>query len=143
MPLGEAVHHHRKEMESQFGRIAEALRQAAWTACNQQFAVLRKRIEAHMTIEEREIFPTLDRLLPQKELIAALRREHARFREVLAYIDACIDLRDASAASFALERLFDQLESHDAREEWILFPMCERLLERERVESISKALHAL
>jgi len=36
--------------------------------------------------------------------------------------------------------VFDQLESHDAREEWILFPMCERLLDHERVAALGRSL---
>src|SRR5215831_9030613 len=142
MRLAEIANHHRHEMESRFAAVADSLRRAAWSASGERFAALRGRIEAHMSIEERDIFPLLDRLLPQRDLIAALRREHARFREVLAYVGACIDMRDASAASFALERLFEQLENHDAREEWILFPMCERLLDHEHLSELSKALGA-
>ena len=66
MPLAEQVHHHRREMESQFAAVADALRRAAWAACGERFATLRGRVEAHMCIEEREMFPALDRLLPQK-----------------------------------------------------------------------------
>jgi hypothetical protein len=57
-----------------------------------------------------------------------------------AYIAACIDLHDAEAAAFALRRFGEQFEAHDMREEWVLFPMCERLLSADKLDALRRAL---
>lgn len=131
---------HRKVTRARLDHTLGSLERRDWVSAQESFDRFRRACEEHMDVEEREMFPALDAELGERSPAAGLRNEHKRFRQMCAYIAACIELRDADAAAFALNRFGDQFEAHDLREEWILFPMCERLLPPERLAALRAAL---
>src|SRR5579884_4436610 len=139
--LSSAVFHHRQASQARFSRVLAAIQSHAAPQALAAFEEFRRHAEEHMALEERDMFPELERLLgSDKGPTAALRKEHHRFRETFAYIAACIAADDPSGAAFALERLAEQIEAHDMREEWVLLPMCERLLGADRLHALASAL---
>jgi hemerythrin-like domain-containing protein len=140
MLLDAVLAQHRKVTRSRLDHTLGSLEHRDWETAATSFDQFRRACEEHMDVEEREMFPALDAQLGERSPAAGLRAEHVRFRQMCAYIAACIDLRDAEAAAFALNRFGDQFEAHDLREEWVLFPMCERLLPPERLAALRAAL---
>ena len=140
MLLDPVMARHRQVTRERLDRVLAALENRAWEKAAEAFGEFRHTIEDHMEAEEREMFPALDAELGAGSGTKALRNEHSRFRQMCAYIAACIDLRDVQAAAFGLERFGEQFEAHDMREEWILFPMCERLLSQEQLQALRDAL---
>jgi hemerythrin-like domain-containing protein len=140
MLLDGVLAQHRRVTRARLDSTLGSLERREWEQAGASFDQFRRACEEHMEVEEREMFPALDAELGERSPAGGLRVEHKRFRQMCAYIAACIDLKDAEAAAFALKRFGDQFEAHDLREEWVLFPMCERLLPPERLAALRAAL---
>ena len=140
MLLDGVLAQHRSVIRTRLDRALGSLEHRDWEQAAIHFDEFRRACEEHMVVEEREMFPALDASLGERSGTAGLLADHKRFRQMTAYIAACIDLHDAEAAAFALHRFGEQFEAHDMREEWVLFPMCERLLPPEKIARLREAL---
>jgi iron-sulfur cluster repair protein YtfE (RIC family) len=137
-----AILRHRRISDERVRAVRAAMQQSIAVA-QAAFTRFRRAVEEHMRIEERDMFPALEQHLDAtKGPTASLRKEHERFRHTFAYIAACIEADDRPGAAFALERLTEQLDAHDMREEWVLLPMCERLLDPAKLAALAGALEA-
>jgi hemerythrin superfamily protein len=138
--LDETLARHRQVTRERLGRALGALEHREWDVAAEAFAEFRGTVLDHMDAEEREMFPSLDAHLGERSGTGALRTDHNLFRGMLAYIAASIDVHDAEAAAYGLHRFGEQFESHDMREELVLFPICERLFSPEQLRALRDAL---
>lgn len=97
---------------------------------DQTFEELRRRLERHIRLEEDVLFPLFEnasniRLGPT----TVMRREHLEIHRLLDRLSYALDLGDVKAFRRAHEALADMLSNHDAKEEHVLYPAIDRLLE--------------
>ncbi len=98
------------------------------------FELLARRLRAHIDVGDRCLFPAFERQTGMRDEgpTVALRHEH---REIERRLQAMEDGPDDAARTAAeLGRLRALLDDHFQREESVLYPACDRLLEpQERV----------
>ena len=113
-------------------------------------------LSSHIQMEEEVLFPAIEERTGMRDAgpTAAMRTEHARFREILARLTKALEWESCEAITRMLlqsepttpEDLFN---SHDLREERVLYPMADRLIAPEdkiklilAMQQFSKAGHA-
>jgi hemerythrin-like domain-containing protein len=98
----------------------------------------------HEQLEERHLFPRLEAAGVERELVAVLRRQHQRGRDLTAEI---LRLEPGPKLADALRRFGRMYRPHAAREDTVLFPAFRRLLDgaayRELGERFEEEEHAL
>jgi len=106
-------------------------------------------LSSHIRMEEEILFPAIEARTGMRDAgpTAVMRAEHARFREILARLakaleaescDVIIGMLEAEPAK--PEELFD---SHDLREERVLYPMADRLIASEDKIKLILAMQGL
>ena len=121
-----ADHRHGDEL---FAAAAQAAAGGDWTGCRERFDAFRAALQHHIAIEEQVLFPAFEQATGLSAgPTQVMRHEHQQMLALLDHVSAAITERDAarfhsSAASFtALMTL------HSAKEESVLYPMCDGLL---------------
>jgi iron-sulfur cluster repair protein YtfE (RIC family) len=127
--------------------LSDAVQQAAkgeWPQCARQLAVFRAALEAHMKLEEQVLFPAFEQATGSDVgPTAVMRHEHLQMLRML-------DEMSQVAVSQARER-FDALapaftriiDMHSMKEENVLYPMCDRVLDETTCETLRKTLNEL
>ncbi len=88
--------------------------------------IVRRFVEQyHEQLEERHLFPRLEKARVEVELVATLREQHRRGRELTAEI---LRLSPGPPLAAALRRFERMYRPHAAREDTVLFPAFRRLL---------------
>jgi len=129
-------------------------------------ALMETRLALHARKEEEALFPAMERIIGEEGPTAVMRMEHEdihgqaeRLRATLRELNEVEHPRldatrehlrrsiaeGASAAAFRdlAERILQLVDMHFAKEEQILFPMAERLLEPAVLDEVSAAMSAL
>jgi iron-sulfur cluster repair protein YtfE (RIC family) len=119
-------HRYADELFATAVRYAE---QAAWHECEQQLALFHVALETHMKIEEDVLFPAFEQATGSKAgPTAVMRHEH---REMLALLDdiaAAADAGDQKRFESLAQSFLTVLNMHSAKEETVLYPMCDTVL---------------
>jgi hemerythrin-like domain-containing protein len=106
-------------------------------------AIVRRFIEEyHEKLEERHVFPRLERARVEVELVSVLRRQHERGRELTREIERrSRALATGAAPDLAAQlRLFVRMyRPHAAREETVLFPAFRGLVGRGAYRELGEA----
>jgi hemerythrin-like domain-containing protein len=95
--------------------------------------IVRRFVEDyHEKLEERHVFPRLERAEVQTELVSVLRRQHARGREVTEEVRRLARAPSPPGPRLAeLLRAFDRMyRPHAAREDTVVFPAFRALVGR-------------
>ena len=87
-------------------------------------AIVRRFVEDyHEKLEERFVFPRLEAAHREVELVAVLRAQHQRGRELTDDVTRRVAARSATSELAALLRAFERMyRPHAAREDTVLFP---------------------
>jgi iron-sulfur cluster repair protein YtfE (RIC family) len=100
-------------------------------AAEQDFAEVADRLERHMDVEERVLYPALDRVMGPPTAggpTARLADEHEALRHGLDEVAERLAMRDPFAAA-GLARLEARLVEHVRYEESLVYPTCDRELD--------------
>ena len=101
------------------------------TSVVESAAVIVRRFveEYHEQLEERHLFPRLEAAGRQVQLVAVLRRQHERGRELTAEVARLAKAGTGSPRLAEVLRLFERMyRPHAAREDTVLFPAFRSLL---------------
>ncbi len=90
----------------------ERLPGAARSALSQ----LGRRLDRHLRLDERVVFPMVEEQSGSRRATAALRREHARLRALVEEADAAVERRNPKAFLHTTAVLADRLRRHHRRE---------------------------
>ncbi len=92
--------------------------------------IVRRFVEDyHERLEEQHLFPRLERARREVELVAVLRRQHQRGRELTAELERVAAAGTAPARAAELMHQFERMyRPHAAREDTVLFPAFRSLL---------------
>lgn len=103
-----------------------------------------RRLERHIVWEEDILFPAAARLAPPLAdgPIAVMRAEHRAIRALKTAARAALEAGDAVAARARVAEMLDVLGPHNRKEEQILYPMCDRVLDGAGVRAVLDAVRA-
>jgi len=127
--------------------LADAIRHAAdssWPGCVQQLAAFRAALEAHMKLEEDALFPAFEQATGNTAgPTAVMREEHRHMLQMLdemARIAASQNGADFDPPARAFSRMIGM---HSMKEENVLYPMCDRVLDATTSEALRKRIGEL
>ncbi len=90
---------------------------------------LEREVAHHFILEERALFPVLERhLSPVQGPLAVMNAEHNRFRELMHGLSASLGSGDLEQQRTYATDLIELLRAHIGKEDNVLFPMALRML---------------
>lgn len=115
--------------DEMFAAAAQAAERGDWAGCHERFDAFLRALKHHMAIEEQVLFPAFE----QATGIAAgptqvMRDEHQQMLALLDGVAAAIAARDAARLGAAARSFTTLMSSHSAKEENVLYPMCDEAL---------------
>jgi len=120
---------HHQHCDDLFAEVETQVHHGAWPAAESAYQRLAEGIEWHFQAEENRLFPSLEEATGFTDgPTAVMREEHAQLRELMDTCREALAGRDASGYASHAETLLILLQQHNAKEENILYPMCERVL---------------
>ncbi len=129
--------HHRCD-----GFFVEAEQQVAdgnWHAAEGNFETFHQAMEHHFSMEENVLFPDFEEASGSTAGPSqVMRMEHEQIRELLSDMTQAMSEKDADAFLGAAETLLILMQQHNAKEEQILYPMCDNLLGDKRDDVLSR-----
>ncbi len=112
-----------------FVEVEQLVADGNWQEAETSFKIFHQAMEHHFTMEEEVLFPDFEEASgnstgPSK----VMRMEHQQMRELLADMIQAADEKDSDAFLGTAETLLILMQQHNAKEEQILYPMCDNLL---------------
>jgi iron-sulfur cluster repair protein YtfE (RIC family) len=140
--VSELLEAHHRRLDDILERVEIALEVGNPGDARRQFALFRSDLEEHIRIEEELMFPSFDALMgPSRGPTAVMRAEHAA---ILANVDAIEEeLADGQSPGDALFDLLTRLETHNGKEELVLYPTFERIAPPEAYAALAAEVNAL
>ena len=122
-----ASDHHR--CDDYFSTAEEMVVKGKWDAAQAGFIQFSAAMAHHFGMEEQVLFPAFERVTGNAVgPTLMMRREHAQIRELLANLDSAVTARDANEYVGLSETLLILLQQHNLKEEQVLYPMSDQLL---------------
>lgn len=113
-----------------FAAVAQHAARRDWHACEQQLVAFRGAFESHLKIEEQVLFPAFEQASGfTAGPTAIMRREHEQMLEKLDAVGAAIVARDAERFHAFAEPFSALMAAHSAKEENVLYPLCDQTLD--------------
>jgi len=123
--------------------VEKGLMAKAGAETDKAFARFRVQLEGHFSAEEQTLFPALEAVFPGGSgPVSVMRSEHAQVRDLCDSVQELIERGEFARAAQTVDLLFSMLQSHNIKEEQILYPMCDRFLQSNG-EQIARALSQL
>lgn len=121
-----ADHYHGDEL---FAAAAQDAERGDWAGCRMRLDAFLGALRYHMAIEEQALFPAFE----QATGITAgptqvMRDEHQQLLALLDDVAAAIAAHDAARFGGAAQSFTTLMTSHSAKEESVLYPMCDEVL---------------
>lgn len=114
------------------GFFVEAEQQVSdgnWQAAEEGFETFHQAIEHHFKMEEDVLFPDFEEASGNTDGPSqVMRMEHQQIRELLADMAQAMSEKGSDDFLGAAETLLILMQQHNAKEEQILYPMCDNLL---------------
>ncbi len=139
--LSHLMSEHHKLCDDLFASIESAVAAGDWPTAKAGAERLVAAVEWHFDAEERLLFPPLEDATGGGGPPAVMRFEHQQLRELLAEWARAVATQDRAAFGEHSEGLLILLQQHNAKEENILYPMCEQFL-GPRADAVAAELEA-
>ena len=121
-----ADHRHGDQL---FAAATHATGLGDWAGCRERFDAFHQALRHHMTIEEQVLFPAFEQATGISEgPTRVMRHEHQEMLELLDDVSAAVTASDAAGFRGSAESFTALMSQHSAKEERVLYPMCEGLL---------------
>lgn len=130
----ETISHHlgtdHKRCDDFFAQAETAVAATLWTNAEQAMGAFCEALEQHFSMEEQVLFPAFEEAVGSSEgPTAVMRMEHRQMREALTMLNECLGKRDADGFLGYSETLNTLMQQHNMKEEGILYPMTDRVLD--------------
>lgn len=107
----------------------EAATSGDWPVAQQHGAGFTQALRRHIEAEEKILFPAFEAATGMTSgPTEVMRFEHEQMRYQLQELQAALAAQDAAAARETFSLLVSLLELHNAKEERMLYPMCDSAL---------------
>jgi len=118
-----------KRCDDFFAQAETAVAGTLWTHAEQAMNAFCEALEQHFAMEEQVLFPEFEEAVGTREgPTAVMRMEHRQMREVITMLNDCLAKRDADGFLGYSETLNTLMQQHNMKEESILYPMTDRVL---------------
>lgn len=109
-----------------------------------QFELFDRRLERHIRWEEELLFPAAERAEPSLAdgPIAVMRVEHDHIRRLKRAVLEALRAGDEATARLNLDELRAILGGHNVKEERVLYPACDALIDPEKSSRLLERLAA-
>ncbi len=105
---------------------------------------LESEVMHHFTLEEQALFPPLARHLGTTQgPLAVMEAEHAEFRALLQGLTAAVRAAAHGAQRAIAGEIIELLRAHIHKEDHVLFPMAEQLLNGEEIAEVDRRASTL
>ncbi|HDN27965.1 MAG TPA: hemerythrin domain-containing protein [Thioploca sp.] len=124
-----------------FAQAEDMVAKNQWAHAATDFANFETAMERHFTREEQVLFPTVEQCTGQTAgPTQVMRMEHQQMRQVFAEMQNSLTQQDSEQYLGLSETLLMLMRQHNAKEEQMLYPMSDRVLNDE-VPSILNQMH--
>jgi iron-sulfur cluster repair protein YtfE (RIC family) len=121
--VSECLGHDHRVLDSMLIDIEAFVQERSFDLAMEYLAPFHKRLETHMDAEEVILFPTYERATGCDGPTTVMRREHAEIRRLMRALRASLSGTGMPADPLhLLEEIARVLESHNAKEERVLYP---------------------
>lgn len=101
-----------------------------WRDCAEKLSAFRAALETHMKLEEEVLFPAFEQVTSTDSgPTAVMRAEHREMLEALDAIEAAAAATDGDHFDPLLRSFTSFMDAHSMKEERILYPMCDRMVD--------------
>ncbi len=134
----------RRYADDLFAASAKHAARREWAECGQQLATFRTALESHMKIEEEMLFPAFERATGSDSgPTAVMRIEHRQMLETLDAMHAAEAAGEAGRFDALMQSFSQVMDAHSAKEEQVLYPLCDRMLDMLNADDLRRMLHQL
>lgn len=129
MSISELMQDHHRHCDEAFVAAEEAVRAERWSVAGLLVANLHGDLEAHFAAEEEVLFPAFERATGMHQgPTQVMRFEHDQMRSLIANLVTTTAAGDGDEFAGTAETLLVLMQQHNAKEEHILYPMCDSAL---------------
>ncbi len=113
-----------------FVRAEEAVANEIWEDARTALQAFHDALEKHFTREEKVLFKAFEAAgSGQDGPVDIMRLEHWRMRDMIIDLDHAVFQRDKTGYLNISETLLVLMQQHNGKEEGILYPLCDRVLQ--------------
>ncbi|HHJ17440.1 MAG TPA: hemerythrin domain-containing protein [Gammaproteobacteria bacterium] len=113
-----------------FEKMEEAVSRDDWPQAESLYKELSRDTLQHFSNEEEGLFPLFEETTGmQAGPTQVMRGEHVELRELLQRIGDAVQARDRDEALGTAETFFLFLQQHNVKEEQVLYPMADQVLQ--------------
>lgn len=124
-----------------FAAVVEAAGAADWSASGERLGRFVRALERHLEAEEQVLFPAFEEATGMRAgPTQVMRHEHGEMKARLDAIAALLAAGDAGGLCDEVDAFEALMASHSAKEERILYPMCDQALSELDGEDLAKML---
>lgn len=115
-----------------FAQAEEKAANKQWEQTNTHFVAFKTAMEGHFTMEEKVLFPAVEERTGQTAgPTAVMRMEHQQMRQVFDEMQKALTQQDSEEYLGLSETLLVLMQQHNAKEQQILYPMSDQVLNKE------------
>lgn len=116
--------------DDRFAQAEEAISSADWSTAGSGWDSFTADLEHHLRQEEELLFPAFEaRTGNTSGPTAVMKVEHQQMRDLLQQVGQAISDQDSDTALDLTETLMVLMQQHNMKEEQILYPMSDQVLE--------------
>lgn len=131
-------HHHCDEL---FAAAEEAVESEQWPRAGEVHSSFIAAMEQHLKAEEELLFPAFEEASGMSMgPTAVMRHEHEQMRELFAQMGQALERMNSDDYLGASETLLILMQQHNAKEEQILYPMLDQMLNDSLLPELEKRL---
>ena len=120
------------QCDTLFAQLEEYVAHTQWQMALPKFAQFIEEMEQHFSNEENILFPTFEQRVGHTlGPTQVMRMEHQQMRQLLQNMHESLLQQDSSHYLGLSETLLMLMRQHNAKEEQILYPMCDQTLSSE------------
>jgi len=121
-----------------FAKAEECVAKKDWECANTYFAKFRSAMERHFRMEEEVLFPTIEERMGQIGPVRVMRMEHQQMRDLFVEMQDSVTQQDSEEYLGLSETLLMLMQQHNGKEEHMLYPMGDRVLQHDASSIIEK-----
>ena len=123
-----------------FSRSEEYVQQHDWQQAKDVLTKFIEETEGHFGREEKVLFPALEeRTANAMGPTQVMRMEHEDMRQLMKDMQSNVEAQDADNYLGLSEAMLIMMQQHNAKEENILYPMADNVLEDDQEEILVRA----
>lgn len=118
-----------------FAQAEQAVAAHDWALAMAHFNAFHTATADHFNREEQVLFPAFENATGNSQgPTSVMRFEHTQMRELFGQMESALNQQDSDEYLGLSESLLMLIRQHNAKEEQILYPMTDRILNHQRAE---------